>query len=85
MIGPDNTPYSYGFYLFNIFIPEEYPFKPPTVKIYTQNENKTRFNPNLYVNGKVCLSILNTWTGLIKDIVLVILQLFYYLFNLWFY
>lgn len=22
-----------------------------------------RFNPNLYKNGKVCLSILGTWTG----------------------
>ena len=22
-----------------------------------------RFNPNLYTNGKVCLSILNTWSG----------------------
>ena len=22
-----------------------------------------RFNPNLYTNGKVCLSILNTWKG----------------------
>lgn len=62
MVGPSNTPYSYGFYLFNIFIPEEYPFKPPTVKFCTQN-GKTRFNPNLYISGKVCLSILNTWTG----------------------
>tara|TARA_Y100000741_G_C18105373_1_gene498589 strand:+ start:55 stop:765 length:711 start_codon:yes stop_codon:yes gene_type:complete len=62
MIGPDNTPYSYGFYLFDITIPEEYPFKPPLVKYCTQNGH-TRFNPNLYVNGKVCLSILNTWAG----------------------
>ena len=23
----------------------------------------TRFNPNLYENGKVCLSLLNTWKG----------------------
>ena len=22
-----------------------------------------RFNPNLYTNGKVCISILNTWRG----------------------
>jgi hypothetical protein len=27
------------------------------------NDGKTRFNPNLYVCGKVCLSILNTWSG----------------------
>ena len=62
MIGPDNTPYCYGFYLFDITISDEYPFKPPIVKYCTQN-GYTRFNPNLYVNGKVCLSILNTWAG----------------------
>ena len=27
------------------------------------NDGRMRFNPNLYVTGKVCLSILNTWTG----------------------
>jgi len=62
MIGPEDTPYCYGFYLFDITISEEYPFKPPIVKSCTQN-GYTRFNPNLYINGKVCLSILNTWSG----------------------
>ena len=62
MVGPEKTPYAYGFYLFNLTIPEEYPFKPPIVKYCTQN-GYTRFNPNLYINGKVCLSILNTWAG----------------------
>jgi ubiquitin-conjugating enzyme E2 Z len=32
------------------------------VKYYT-NDGVTRFNPNFYRNGKVCLSILNTWEG----------------------
>jgi hypothetical protein len=27
------------------------------------NDGITRFNPNLYKCGKVCVSILNTWTG----------------------
>ena len=62
MIGPTNTPYEHGFYFFNIEIPDNYPFNPPKVKYCTQN-GKTRFNPNLYVNGKVCLSIINTWAG----------------------
>ena len=62
MIGPTNTPYEHGFYFFNIEIPKDYPFSPPKVKYCTQN-GKTRFNPNLYVNGKVCLSIINTWSG----------------------
>ena len=43
-------------------ITNEYPFKPPVVKFCTQDSN-IRYNPNLYVNGKVCLSILNTWDG----------------------
>ena len=30
---------------------------------YLTNDGKTRFNPNLYRNGKVCISLLNTWKG----------------------
>ena len=62
MIGPSDTPYENGFYFFDITIPKNYPFTPPKVIYCTQN-GKTRFNPNLYVSGKVCLSILNTWSG----------------------
>lgn len=62
IIGPEDTPYEKGFFFFDIIVGEEYPFKPPTVKFCTQNGN-IRYNPNLYVNGKVCLSILNTWDG----------------------
>jgi len=62
MIGSSNTPYENGYYFFDIKLPKDYPFKPPLVTYCTQN-NKTRFNPNLYTSGKVCLSILNTWNG----------------------
>ena len=62
MIGPSDTPYEDGFYFFDILMPTDYPFNPPKVKYCTQN-GKTRFNPNLYKDGKVCLSIINTWTG----------------------
>jgi hypothetical protein len=30
---------------------------------YLTNDGAMRFNPNLYTNGKVCLSVLNTWSG----------------------
>ena len=60
IIGPKNTPYSYGNYLFTFKYPSNYPFSPPIVTYYT-NDGLTRFNPNLYKNGKVCISILNTW------------------------
>lgn len=62
MIGPDDTPYQYGYYLFEFKYPHNYPYSPPKVTILTNN-GQTRFNPNLYVNGKVCLSLLNTWQG----------------------
>jgi ubiquitin-conjugating enzyme E2 Z len=62
IIGPEGTPYHHGFYLFELDYPTDYPFSPPKVKYHT-NDGKTRFNPNLYRNGKVCVSILNTWSG----------------------
>tara|TARA_B100000886_G_scaffold324579_1_gene269387 strand:+ start:69 stop:794 length:726 start_codon:yes stop_codon:yes gene_type:complete len=62
LIGPKNTPYEYGYYLFKINYPNDYPLSPP-IMTYLTNDGKTRFHPNLYRNGKVCLSILNTWKG----------------------
>jgi ubiquitin-protein ligase len=61
-IGPENTPYEGGFFLFNIKFPDNYPLYPPEV-IFQSFSNNIRFNPNLYTNGKVCLSLLNTWLG----------------------
>jgi len=62
IVGPDNTPYHYGYYMFQFKFPIDYPFRPPIVSFLT-NDGTTRYNPNLYRNGKVCLSMLNTWDG----------------------
>jgi ubiquitin-conjugating enzyme E2 Z len=62
IIGPKDTPYENGFYFFEFTFPETYPFNPPKLKFHTY-DGFTRFNPNLYINGNVCLSILNTWEG----------------------
>jgi ubiquitin-conjugating enzyme E2 Z len=62
IIGPENTPYQYGYYFFEFKFTEDYPNSPPIVK-YLSNDGITRFNPNFYISGKVCLSILNTWSG----------------------
>lgn len=60
MIGIENTPYENGFYFFSLRFPDSYPNEPVKMWYYTTNSN-IRFNPNLYNNGKICLSILNTW------------------------
>jgi ubiquitin-protein ligase len=60
LVGQKDTPYYGGYYFFDIIFPADYPFSPIKVKTLTQ-DGKTRFNPNMYVEGKVCLSILNTW------------------------
>lgn len=62
IIGPPNSMYSGGFYFFKLNFPTDYPFSPPKLE-YSTNDGVTRFHPNLYKNGKVCLSILNTWRG----------------------
>lgn len=62
IIGPSDTPYFGGNFFFEFVYPSDYPHSPPLVK-YCTNGNKIRFNPNLYVNGKVCVSLLNTWSG----------------------
>jgi baculoviral IAP repeat-containing protein 6 len=56
--GPPDTPYDSGCFIFDIFIPQEYPMTNPLV-LFVNTGNK-RFNPNLYTNGKVCFSILGT-------------------------
>jgi len=62
IVGPSETPYYGGFYFFEFQYPVDYPHSPPTVKYMTNGDN-IRFNPNLYTNGKVCISLLNTWRG----------------------
>ncbi|PTU20008.1 hypothetical protein P175DRAFT_0524292 [Aspergillus ochraceoroseus IBT 24754] len=63
ILGPPETPYQFGFFEFHIKFPKDYPASPPTVRAATTNGGTTRFNPNIYAGGKVCLSILGTWTG----------------------
>jgi ubiquitin-conjugating enzyme E2 Z len=62
MIGDEDTPYEFGIFYFNLVFPENYPYSPPNMKFITSN-GKTRFNPNLYIGGKICISLLNTWQG----------------------
>lgn len=62
IVGPKNTPYFGGYFFFELKFPANYPDSPPSVNFLT-TDGRVRFNPNLYACGKVCLSIIGTWTG----------------------
>lgn len=61
--GPKDTPYENGLFEFHAYLPSDYPNTVPQVLINTTGGGRVRFNPNLYDSGKVCLSILGTWSG----------------------
>jgi len=62
IIGPPDSIYAHCPLFFKFEFPDDYPFTPPSVTFLT-NDGKTRFHPNLYTDGKVCLSILGTYSG----------------------
>jgi ubiquitin-protein ligase len=62
IIGPEGTPYADCPLIFDVQLPPDYPISSPKVAFLT-SDGSTRFHPNLYVTGKVCLSILGTWKG----------------------
>eukprot|EP00177_Eucheuma_denticulatum_P000028 GFKZ01000057.1.p1 GENE.GFKZ01000057.1~~GFKZ01000057.1.p1 ORF type:complete len:1202 (-),score=165.53 GFKZ01000057.1:2062-5667(-) len=60
IIGPQGTPYADVIFFFDIRLGPTYPMTPPNVWFHSHGR---RLNPNLYEDGKVCLSILGTWDG----------------------
>ncbi len=60
--GPSDSQYVGGNYFFKFMFPYDYPHQPPTV-VFMTSDGITRFHPNMYKNGKICLSILNKWRG----------------------
>ena len=61
--GPKDTPYENGLFEFHAYFPHNYPTEAPKVLLHTTGNDTVRFNPNLYNTGKVCLSLLGTWSG----------------------
>lgn len=59
--GPKATPYEDGLFLFDIQLGQDYPSAPPMCHYISYCSD--RLNPNLYEDGKVCVSLLGTWSG----------------------
>ena len=68
ILGPEDSVYKNGVLFFKIKFPSNYPYSPPNVSYVSRGS--VRIHPNLYTGwggsnylGKVCLSILGTWSG----------------------
>jgi len=55
MVVPTAIPYNKGAFKFEVIFPEQYPFKPPTIKFKTKI-----YHPNIDEAGQVCLNIINS-------------------------
>lgn len=66
VVGTCDTPYFCVPMFYRIEFPSDYPHSPPKMSFLTHsspNGVSVRMHPNYYVNGKCCLSILNSWSG----------------------
>ena len=54
IIGPPDSPYDQGIFKAQFKFPTDYPNRPPEFKFISN-----LYHPNIYVDGKVCISILH--------------------------
>jgi len=62
IIGSKDTPYHGGFFWIKLEPNARYPFESPK-GTFMSPFSRLRIHPNLYCEGKICLSILGTWAG----------------------
>ena len=67
IIGPADTPYEHAPFLIDLFLPPTFPAIPPVAHFHSWTSGLGRINPNLYEEGKICLSLLGTWPGKSSD------------------
>ncbi|KAK6343244.1 hypothetical protein TWF730_010840 [Orbilia blumenaviensis] len=63
IVGPRNTPYELAPFVFDFHLGPSFPAVPPTGYFHSWTNGIGRVNPNLYEDGKICLSLLGTWHG----------------------
>ena len=67
-IGPAETPYADAPFVIDFYLDSNFPSTPPQAFFHSWTSESGlggagRVNPNLYEDGKICLSLLGTWEG----------------------
>ena len=62
LVGVKDTPYENGSFIFDVYAPPEYKNRPPTVRMINCPSHSL-INYNIYGNGNVCLSLLESYRG----------------------
>ena len=63
IVGPRSTPYEMAPFVMDFHLSGEFPASPPEAYFHSWTNGVGRINPNLYEDGKICLSLLGTWPG----------------------
>ncbi|THC89413.1 hypothetical protein EYZ11_011143 [Aspergillus tanneri] len=61
IVGPQGTPYEHAPFVIDFHLSNHFPNRPPSTFFHSWTNMNGRINPNLYEDGKICLSILGTW------------------------
>ena len=61
VIGPNDTPYEYAPFVIDFHLGSSYPQQAPEAFFHSWTNGNGPVNPNLYEDGKICLSLLGTW------------------------
>lgn len=63
LLGPYDTPYQYAPFVIDMHLDDTFPNNPPRAFFHSWTDGSGPVNPNLYEDGKICLSLLGTWPG----------------------
>ncbi|KAF9728860.1 hypothetical protein PMIN06_002447 [Paraphaeosphaeria minitans] len=61
IVGPEDTPYEYAPFVIDFYLSSDYPQFAPEAFFHSWTNGNGPVNPNLYEDGKICLSLLGTW------------------------